>query len=284
MALRFLAKHAVRLVLTVLIAGLLGAALVRIAPAFGVSEQELDPRLSREFVQGQRPEPVGILRYYGQFLYGVAHGDFGESPSLQRPIGELLRERLPVSLENLAFGAGAGIVLGFLCAMVAVVFRSPLARAVPVASSTVLLSLPSAALGLLFLLAGWPPAMALTAVVFPRVYRYSAAVLARSADASHVLAARARGVSPGRILCVHVLPGAAPQLLAIVGMAISLGFPALVPIEAVCDSPGVMQLALKAAMARDLPLLVVLTMVASVVVLIGNAAADISSDVLRRES
>ena len=280
---RFIARHALRLILTVLAAGFLGTSLVRLAPAFGVSEEELDPRLSREF-QGQRREPPGVFRYYGEFLYGIAHGDFGESPSLQRPIAELLRERLPVSLRNLAVGTGVGILLGFILAVLAAVFRSPLVRVVPVASSTVLLSLPSAALGLLFLLLGWPPALALAALIFPRVYRYSVAILEKCLDAPHVLAAHSRGLSRVRIFCVHVVPQAGPQLFAIAGMAISLGFPALVPIEAVCDSPGLMQLALKATMARDLPLLVILTMVASVVVLIGNAAADVSAEALRSDT
>ena len=64
-------------------------------------------------------------------------------------------------------------------------------------------------------------------------------------------------------------------------MAVSIAFPALVPIEAVCDSPGALQLAWKAALARDLPLLVTLTMVASLVVLLGNAAADFSAEAVR---
>ena len=283
MTLRFVARHALRLVLTVLAAGFLGASLVRMAPAFGVSEHELDPRLSREFAPEKRPEPPGVVRYYGHFLYGLATGDFGESPSLQRPIAELLRERLPVSLKSLAVGSATGILFGFAFAVLVVVFGTPVLRILPIATSTVLLSIPSAALSLLFLLVGWPPSMALAALIFPRVYRYSAAVLAKSAEAPHVLAAQARGVSPARILALHMLPLAGPQLFAIVGMAISIGFPAMVPIEAVCDSPGVLQLALKAALARDLPLLVILTMVASVVVLVGNAAADVSAEALRRE-
>ena len=67
-------------------------------------------------------------------------------------------------------------------------------------------------------------------------------------------------------------------------MAVTIGFPALVPIEAVCDSPGVLQLAWKAALARDLPLLVTLTMIASAIALLGNAAADFSSEALRRQT
>ena len=47
------------------------------------------------------------------------------------------------------------------------------------------------------------------------------------------------------------------------------------------ESPNV---APSATMARDLPLLVILAMVASVVVLIGNAAADVSAEALRSDT
>jgi peptide/nickel transport system permease protein len=283
MVLSSLVRHAGRVLLIVLAAGLLGASLVRFAPAFGISEAALDPRLSRDYGQAQKPQET-VLVFYGRYLRGIAVGDFGVSTSLNRPIGELLRERLPVSLRSLAIGVGTGLAAGILLAIVVVVFRNPAVRVVPVGASAVLLSVPSAALALLFLVAGWPPALALAAVVFPRVYRYGVAVLAKYSEAPHVLAARARGVPPGRILAAHIIPLAGPQLLAIAGMAVTIGFPALVPIEAVSDSPGVLQLAWKAALARDLPLLVTLTMIASVIVLLGNAAADVSSDALRRQT
>ncbi len=283
MVLRILVRHIARVLLTVLAAGLLGATMVRLAPAFGVSESELDPRFSGQ-VQLQRAEPPDPLRFYGKYLRGLVTGDLGISPSLQRPIVELLKERLPVSIRSLVIGAAGGVGVAFGLAILAIAFRSPVTRVVPLIGSTVLLSIPSAALGLLFLVAGWPPALALAAVIFPRVYRYAYATLVKSSDAPHVMAAKARGLSSWRILRSHVVPVAGPQLLAIVGMAIGIGFPALVPIEAVCDSPGILQLALKAAVARDLPLLVALTMVASLVILLGNAAADVAAEAVRSKA
>jgi peptide/nickel transport system permease protein len=200
---------------------------------------------------------------------------------LNRPVAQLLRERLPVTLRYLGAGAAIGVVAGVIAAATTILFRSALVRAGPVAVSCLFLSVPSAALALICLIAGWPPWLALAALIFPRVYRYAAAFLGRAEAAPHVLAARARGLGRWRILTRHIVPVAAPQLLSVLGMAISIGFPALVPIEAVTDSAGLGQLAWKAALARDLPLLVTLTMAASVIVLIGNAAADWSADSLR---
>jgi peptide/nickel transport system permease protein len=284
---RFAMRHLARLLLIVLAAGLFGSTVVRLAPAFGVTEAELDPRLSGESIEALRAEgggTGGTFAFYSGYLRGIATGDFGFSPSLNRPVAELLRERLPVSLLSLACGVAIGFGCGVVFAMLAVTFDVPLMRAAPVAASAVMIAIPSAALALLFLVAGWPGPLALAAVVFPRTYRYSFAALSRWSAAPHIVAARARGLPPWRILTFHTVPLAGPQLLAIMGMAIGVAFPALVPIEAVCDSPGIGQLAWKAALARDLPVLVSLTMVAAVVISIGNAAADMSADAVRRQA
>jgi ABC-type dipeptide/oligopeptide/nickel transport system permease component len=285
MVARFLAGHVARFAFTVLAAGFLGATLVYVAPAFGVSEEELDPRLNRETVEALRDRGrVGLVEFYGRFLRGAVRGDFGISPSLNRPVAELLRERFPLTLRYLGAGAGLGVVAGVIAAAMVMLFRSPLVRAGPVAASCLFLSIPSAALALICLILAWPPWFALATLLFPRVYRYAMAFLGRAEAAPYVVAARARGLAPWRILARHIVPVAAPQLLSVVGMAISVGFPALVPIEAVSDSAGIGQLAWKAALARDLPVLVTLTMAASVIVLMGNAAADWSADSLRRNA
>jgi peptide/nickel transport system permease protein len=284
---RFLTRHLARLLVIVLAAGLFGSTIVRLAPAFGVTEAEIDPRLSAETVAAMRAEgrpAEGALTFYARFLGGIATGDFGFSPSLNRPVAELLRERLPVSLWSLGYGVGIGFGLGLLFALGAVSTDLPWIRAAPAAASAAMIAIPSAALALLFLVVGWPGPLALAAVVFPRTYRYSFAALARWSSAPHVLSARARGIPEWRILAFHTVPLAGPQLLAVLGMAVAVAFPALVPIEAVSDSPGIGQLAWKAALGRDLPVLVSLTMVAAVVISLGNAAADMSADALRRRT
>ncbi len=179
-------------------------------------------------------------------------------------------------------GAGIGLAAGLTLALAAVSIRWPLVATAPAVMSSVFLAVPSGALALLCLVAGLPASMALAALLFPRVYAYARAILLRAAGAPHVLAARARGVPGWRILAAHVVPVAGPQLLAVLGMTVAIAFPAMVPIEAVADLPGVGQLAWKAALARDLPVLVTLTMVASVIVLAGNAASDFSADAARR--
>jgi ABC-type dipeptide/oligopeptide/nickel transport system permease component len=49
---------------------------------------------------------------------------------------------------------------------------------------------------------------------------------------------------------------------------------AMVPVEALCDSPGVGQLVWQAAMARDLPVLVNVTLLLAGLTIAANLTAD----------
>src|SRR5260370_9452422 len=98
----------------------------------------------------------------------------------------------------------------------------------------------------------------------------------RSYHQPQVLAARARGLRSGAIFGRHVLPVAAPPLLALLGVSFAIPFAAAIPIEALCDSPGLGQLAWQAALSRDLPLIGNVTLVVYLVIPPANALAELS--------
>ena len=91
-----------------------------------------------------------------------------------------------------------------------------------------------------------------------------------------MLTARAKGLGNIRVLLWHILPGAAPQLLALAGVSVSLAFTAAIPVEALCDIPGIGQLAWKAALGRDVALLVNLTMIVTLVTIIANSLSEMT--------
>ena len=96
----------------------------------------------------------------------------------------------------------------------------------------------------------------------------------------HVLTATAKGLSAPRILLWHVLPLAAPQMLALAGVSVSIAFGAAIPIEVISDAPGIGQLAWQAALGRDLPLLVNLTLFVTLVTLTANSVSDLACKAL----
>ena len=275
---------AARLLLTLLLGGLLGATLLRTAPGFGIDEEELDTRLNAKSIQALRENSakIAIVPFYLHYLSGIMRGNLGISRTFQRPVKELLAERLPETLKSVGLALAIGWTLGLSLAIVSVTARSYSLDLSFNLLSGILLCIPAALMALLFVLGRAPVRLVLALVVFPKIFRYAQKLLAQSAALPHVLTARAKGAAGVRVLLWHILPTAAPQLLALAGVSVSLAFAASIPMEVLGDLPGVGQLAWKAAMGRDLFLLVNLTMVVTFVTVLANSSSELLGQALFR--
>lgn len=264
------------LLLTVGAAALLSAALVRLAPGFGSDERLLDLRRSEPSLSALRAAapPPSLPTAFGNYLRGLARGDWGTSISLGRPVRELVKERAALTMRTLWWGLALawGIGFSFSLALEGLHCRELDAAATLINGG--LLCLPAAVVALLFLYLDGGPALALAAVLLPRVFRYARNILNAAGRRPHVLAALARGARGIGLLWRHVCVPAAPELLALAGVSVSMAIGAAIPVEALCDSPGVGQLAWQSALARDLPVLMHLT----VLVALATGAANLLAD------
>ena len=277
-----LAKHAARILGITLAGGFLALALTRLAP--GVDERELDARLSdesRAAIRQSHEAERNIFHFYWAWLRGLARGDLGVSEALNRPVTELLSERLPVTGRLLGWGLLIGWALGLGLAVPLAFLRGRIFDLGASALAALFLCLPAAVLGLLFVLLRAPAALALGLLVFPKIFRYARTLLHESATLPHVLTARAKGLGNVRVLLWHYLPPAAGQWLALLAVSIPVALSAAVPIEVVCDLPGIGQLAWKAALARDLYLLVCLTGIVTLTTVLAKSASDVLGESLR---
>ena len=143
------------------------------------------------------------------------------------------------------------------------------------------LCIPAAVLALLSVLWNVPGSSAIALIVFPHTYRYARNLLVKAYSQPHVITARAKGLAEPRILFWHVVPVVAPQLLAVAGVSVSMAVGAAIPVEALCGLAGIGQLAWQAALARDLPLLVNITILVTLVTLLANSGADVIGHMVR---
>ena len=278
------ARHLLAIAGIVLLGGLLSATLVRLAPGFDTDEHQLDPHLGKESVLALRESRAGeqnVLRYYVDYLRSAVHGDLGVSHTLGQPVQRLLRDRWPVTLRV----AGIGLLLGWLLAT-ALAFAVSLSRlsAYEILGTTVsgaFLCIPAAVLALLSVIFNAPGYLAIALIVFPKIYRYSRNLLAKAYSLPHITAARAKGLGEVRILFWHVLPVAGSQMIALAGITVSIALGASIPVESLCGLPGIGQLAWQAALARDLPLLVNVTVLVTLVTLLANSGADVIIHMVR---
>ena len=279
---RIVFRLAVRLPLIALLA----CTLLLLAPGFDSDELSLDPRLSSSSISARREarrEMRNPLVTTARYFAAIARGDLGESTTFGAPVLVLFRDRWPVSCVSLVEGLAGGWLLAAAGAALSTGWRSRTAHSAMAAAATLLICIPSGLLGLVAMLAGGPVAAALTAVIFPRVYQYTDRLLARAERAPHVIPASAAGIGPWRLFWFHCLTPALPELIAVAASSVAAALASLVPLEVVCDSPGLGQLAWKATLARDLPLLLSVTLAVAAASNLFTAVADTAVDTLVRE-
>jgi peptide/nickel transport system permease protein len=237
------------------------------------------------------PLPVQYFR----FVQDAVRGDLGISLRYNRPVVELVAERLPATAElaiaSMLMAVALGIPLGVAAAANA---RTPADRAIMLLT---LLgqSVPLYWLGILLIQllvtqarllpvsgsGGGDPRYlvlpALTLATFPlaRVARLTRASMLDVLQAEYLLTARAKGLTRRAILYVHGLRNALVPVLTVIGLQFGVLLGGAVVTETVFAWPGLGQLSVQAALARDLPLLQGIALLASLVFVVVDLLMDI---------
>jgi len=269
------------LIVAVLAGGFIASALVRYSPGFEVDENSWNPKLSAQTsaaIHERREYENRLPSFYARYLMAAMQGNLGESDAFHVPVTELLRERAGVTAGLLVWGVAGGMLLGGWLAWLAVWPRRMSFEISAVSISGLLLALPPAVLALGFFLADAPIGIGVTLAIAPRVFGTMRALWSDLYHSGSLLAARARGTAPVVLAWRYVLCPAAPQLVALGGVSLVLAFGILIPIEAICDVPGIGQLTWRAAVARDLPLLSGLALIITFVVALAATIGELVED------
>lgn len=268
-------------ILLLLTIGLVCVALARLAPGFDVDEREWDSRLnsaSIDVIRAARQEQSNVLLFYLRYLRGVLTGNLGQSQTFDTPVIDLLRQRIPTTLAMVTSGWTLGLSAAILLVVAALSVRSQYLAELGTVLSTVGLGIPAALLGLATLLLSLRPWLAVAIYVAPRCFEMFLRLLQSTSGSAAMLAARARGVGRLRLWTVYWVPSVAAPLAAVAGLTFSAAFGAAVPIEMITDSPGLGQLAWKAALGRDVPLLLAITFLVGAITLVSNTLADLAGE------
>ena len=267
--------------LTVMLGGFLAATLARYAPGFGSDERLLDARLSHESIEAIRQETgqqENILSYFSQALGKMLRLDFGTSRTLHRPVRALLAERGVVTLRLVAAGLSTAWIAALALLLTTWLVDNFVLDMTSLVGSGALLCLPAGAVSLLLVLAGGPAYLALALVVFPKTYRYLHNLARMAERMPNIMMARAQGTSAARILLYHIVPIIRGELLALAGVSVGIAIGAAIPVEALSGTPGLGQLAWQAALGRDLPVLLAVSLSVIVCTVLANSGTDLVAD------
>jgi peptide/nickel transport system permease protein len=196
---------------------------------------------------------------------GWFHRDLGISRQYEVPVMELIRPRLAVTASLLVGSIALAWIIAGLAAAISN-WGKQTGRLCHL-SSTVLLAVPTSAMATLCLLADrGGPLVVMTTLLAVRDFKFVDRMLEKAWRDPHLLHARAQGIAPAQLVWVHLLPGILPQLGPLATFSILTALGAIVPVEVIFSSPGIGQLAWSAALNRDLPVLLAVTMLMAIAV------------------
>ncbi len=243
-------------------------ALVRFAPGYFSDAREMDARyaaIARAELSAEAAGSRTLGQILGAEIGELLRGSSGVSRQFDVPVWELVEPRLAVSGALLLRGIALAWALAVCASLLSSAGRNPsLLWHVPAA---ILLAVPAAALATLcLLLNSGGPVLVMALLLAARDFKFLHRALRTAWLDPHILHARAQGIRTRDLLRAHLLPALAPQLSALASLSIVTALSALVPIEVIFNVPGLGELAWNAAINRDLPVLLAVTMIMAVAV------------------
>jgi peptide/nickel transport system permease protein len=242
-----------------------------------------------------RPIWVQFLLFVGRLL----HGDLGISVSERIPVTEVIAQRLPVTLALVVMAAVMALVLALPLAFLAAMRQNrptdvALRGVFQVGLSTPIFYIGLLLLGFLGAQLHWFPVGGIGSGFWGVLYHLFlpaltlgvglAAILMRSLRstvigvlrAEYVEFARAKGISPWRVITGHVLRNSLITTLALFGLNIGTLLGNTVIVENVFAVPGIGGLLVDAIFGRDYPVVQGVTLVLAVMVSIVFLLTDIA--------
>jgi peptide/nickel transport system permease protein len=245
-----------------------------------------------------------IFERFGRWIEHVAQGDLGSSiVAGGQPVANEIASRASATI--VLVGGALAIVLagGLLFGVLAAAFRGSVFDWVVRTLCYFNTAAPSFWVGLLALYVfsielGWLPAggtsdpravdaggVDLAHLVLPMMVlaltRYTwftlfvRNTLLEVLREDHVQFARAQGIGEVAVLLRHALPNALIPFVTLLGTNLSELIGGTILIESIFGWPGLGTLALDAARSEDIPMIVAITLAASVLVVLGNLLADV---------
>ena len=284
--------------------------IISLAPGDFLTTMSQNPQIKAETIAAMRAK-FGLDQpwyvQYGKWLWNAAHFDFGYSFANQIPVFTLIRERmlntLILALSAALFAWGLSIPLGVVSAVRQNSWVDRSASFV----SFIGLSIPEVFFALLMVLfaakTGWFPVGGMKSLDFeympyweqtldllrhlilPTIVLGSISMAGRMRQMranlldtllqDYITTARAKGLSERSVIYVHALRNAINPLITLFGFTLADLLSGAFLVEVIMSWPGLGRLTLDALFTRDLYLVMGSLLMASVMLILGNLAADI---------
>ncbi|MBI1244785.1 MAG: ABC transporter permease subunit [Alphaproteobacteria bacterium] len=270
-------------------------------PALVLAGEDRDPKVLAEIRERYGlDQPVHVQ--YARWVWGVLHGDLGESMRVGVPVGELVMSKLPVTLQlgSMAFviACAIGIPAGVLSAVKKDSVWDYLANALSLWG----LSTPNFWLGIMLILLvsvqlGWlPPSgyvspfedwrQSLATTIMPAfvlgnsiaavLMRHTRAAMLQALNQDYVRTARAKGLTEAVVVNKHALRNALVPVVTLGALELGALFSGAVLTEQVFTIPGFGKLVVDAVFNRDYLVVQGVVLVTATAYVMLNLLADVA--------
>jgi len=220
-----------------------------------------------------------VLIQYLDWMGGIVRGDFGTSWFNGVPVTQLILQRLPISLSVASAALLIGVTIGSLLGIGATVWRGSLFDRCVTIFASIASALPPfvVTIGLILIFSLWLnllpsagyipfsedpggwlriiaiPAMALSVDIIADLARQLRTGLVATLSENYVTGAIVRGLSPRRVLFVHVLRNGAGPALSMLALRVPMLIGGAVVTESIFTMPGLGKMAADSALRGDVP-------------------------------
>ncbi|MBS7541643.1 ABC transporter permease [Ancylobacter oerskovii] len=265
--------------------------LARLVPGDAVDVKGLDGDLTAAQQVALRHE-LGLDRsieeQFVAWSWRALNGDFGDSIRFGRPVSGMLATALPTTLLFTALSFSFALALALSVAVGGVTMGSRGLRGLADLLNLWSIALPTFCVGVVGILVfsvwlGWLPVLGSMVLPVIIIGIDSAGVIVKplheelreAATSAHIRTARAKGLAPWRIALRHLLPTAAPVMLALSGLVLTSLVAGTLTMEVLFGLPGVGSLLLNAIHGRDYPVIQATILVIAVALVAINAVTDL---------
>ncbi|QQR88784.1 MAG: ABC transporter permease [Myxococcales bacterium] len=240
-----------------------------------------------------------IVEQYLSYIGGVVQGDFGRARQNDQPVVDVIGARLPRTLLLGAMAMFFELLIGLSVGIIAASFRNSYLDTSLMALSFVGISAPTFLTGLLFLnwwafRLGWFPVGGYGLGLWSSIYHtilpaFTLAIFGAATYAllirselieklfsDYVRTARAKGLSPVRVILAHGVRNALLPVVTLMGLQLRTLVSGAIITEAIFAYPGIGRLAWESLNTWDDMMILSVTTISCAAVLIGNTLADIA--------
>jgi len=270
-------------------------------PALIMAGEERDPKVLAEIREQYRlDQPIPIQYLY--WIKGVLSGNLGESMRLKAPVGALVMQKLPVTLQLAAMALLIALCIGISAGIVSAVKKETAWDYGANLFALWGLSTPNFWLGILLIFLfsvtlGWLPASgyvrlgedwkaSLATTIMPAfvlgnalaavLMRHTRSAMLQALGTDYVRTARAKGLNESRVVLKHALRNAMTPVITLLALDFGTLLSGAVLTEQIFTIPGFGKLIVDSVFNRDYAVVQGVVLITSSIYIGLNLLADIA--------